>query len=636
MTQYIKEYGIIDESIQSSIIEFIKNDKTPLTPSELYIPINEKKIIDIDKRVSQFKTIVNNELFNLFDKLIVEINKIDKFYNYSLVKNDITYIKYEKGGFFKSHSDYLSLTSNVIEEYTLIICMNEKECEGGQTKFTINDKTTYISKESIIPNHTLLFRKDLIHEGLEIINGTKEIITLNLWATPKQFSNIIKITFTQQDNVYNLHDLTEIKKNEHNPKKVYCLSENSIMEIPNIMQSFIQKERENGNKNNILYYELDNFNSYNFEIIYKILTRQYISKVDYKNNIKIIKYFNINYNNLLFNMSSKSNNNDNYCNLNNEISYCINEEQQVFLCDEIKKKGLSNIPFIITFIEGSLVYADDHGGHTDNYTFIMTPIYTSFSECKNILFTGPIFSTFNLLSDNFLNDKPQDIYENYKLCENIFTHHHFSRSKYKYVRFYQKDGNYPTDSASNSETESESEIESESENMSETKNEIVPETKNEIEPETKNEIVHETKNEQKSENNNIIENRSEYVEIEAINKIIYYGLNICSDVSPISGLEDEYYILEKSEIACNKTSITKYDYYDLDENNKIFLNNQQIDKVIKKIDKIKFFNKVKTDINKIDFIISQQTNEDIKHSFCNESVYGNLKVITIYGFLKMD
>ena len=46
-------------------------------------------------------------------------------------------IKYSAGGFFKKHKDYLSITSNLIEEFTLIICVTPPDIAatstGGQT-----------------------------------------------------------------------------------------------------------------------------------------------------------------------------------------------------------------------------------------------------------------------------------------------------------------------------------------------------------------------------------------------------------------------------------------------------------------------------------------------------------------------
>lgn len=44
-----------------------------------------------------------------------------------MIKNDVIYIKYEKDIYFKIHDDYLSITSNFLEGYTLIICIKYRD-----------------------------------------------------------------------------------------------------------------------------------------------------------------------------------------------------------------------------------------------------------------------------------------------------------------------------------------------------------------------------------------------------------------------------------------------------------------------------------------------------------------------------
>ncbi len=74
------------------------------------------------------------------------------------------------------HEDYLSLKSNCIEEYTMIICM-DANCEGGETIFHVNEWFKHVSKSSITPGHCMIFRKDLKHEGAIVKSGEKNILT---------------------------------------------------------------------------------------------------------------------------------------------------------------------------------------------------------------------------------------------------------------------------------------------------------------------------------------------------------------------------------------------------------------------------------------------------------------------------
>ena len=134
MSQYIKEFGVVDNDLQTNIIRIVNKYNKDLEQSLLYSASEDKKFIDLDKRSSKFKAIINEELFDATELLINKINTIDKYYDYKLVRNDVTYIKYESGDFFDKHEDYLSFTSNSIEEYTLIMCV-KAECDGEKLFF---------------------------------------------------------------------------------------------------------------------------------------------------------------------------------------------------------------------------------------------------------------------------------------------------------------------------------------------------------------------------------------------------------------------------------------------------------------------------------------------------------------------
>ena len=189
MEHGIREYHAIDIKIQNKIYDFIKNDSTELESSQLYSNIVKKKYVDTEKRSSKYKTIINKNCFDFMSELVIELNKLDDKDDFMLVQNDVTYIKYQEGDFFKPHEDYLSITSNFLEEYTLIICM-DANCEGGETLFNVNNYHSYKSSSSKTRDHCLVFRKDINHEGTKIESGYKEIITVNLWGQRKNSPNI--------------------------------------------------------------------------------------------------------------------------------------------------------------------------------------------------------------------------------------------------------------------------------------------------------------------------------------------------------------------------------------------------------------------------------------------------------------
>ena len=172
----------------------------PMTPSHHILIIQHR-----DLRKSTFRTITDSKLFDLVDNVIARLNEDDQSYRYTLRRNDVTHIKYEEGGFFNRHRDYLSTTSNLIEEYTLLLCVTPQDDndddavknKGGETIIhTYGGATAY---DTTTTGSGILFRKDLLHEGNELISGEKHIITANIWATRKEQSKqVLLVTFPQK------------------------------------------------------------------------------------------------------------------------------------------------------------------------------------------------------------------------------------------------------------------------------------------------------------------------------------------------------------------------------------------------------------------------------------------------------
>lgn len=92
---------------------------------------------DESLRTSSFRALTDPKLFDMVESVLAPISAADDTYSFTLRRNDATHIKYGEGGFFKRHADYLSLTSNVVEEFTFIICVTPEEIaattEGGET-----------------------------------------------------------------------------------------------------------------------------------------------------------------------------------------------------------------------------------------------------------------------------------------------------------------------------------------------------------------------------------------------------------------------------------------------------------------------------------------------------------------------
>lgn len=394
MSHFVKEFGIVDEDLETAIFNYIRKDKNPLTDSLLYSTISESKIYDKQKRLSQYKLFTDKKLFNMVTKLIDKINTIVDDYDYQLVKNDITYIKYEVGGFFKSHEDYLSATSNIFEEYTMIICMNEKECVGGHTIFTINDKIKIKSKSSITPKHCVLFRKDVVHEGEILKEGTKEIVTVNLLAYPKPSNCVIVVSFKDDDRKYHIF-------------------ESNVKQFDNLLYEYVKKIKNSGYSDKIIYFDEHVFSYDSFKIIYDIFMKQHICLDDVKANKKIIKKYCIEYKNILTIDKSASNKLPFFnMHISDDILICDTKEKHIYVSNVNKSKLLPYIPFKIIFAEGTNVYG---GGmqSTEPLKLKMTPIYVSFGECNNILFAMSVLSRDDFKFANDPNKMIEDIKKNY-------------------------------------------------------------------------------------------------------------------------------------------------------------------------------------------------------------------------------
>jgi hypothetical protein len=72
-------------------------------------------------------------------------------------------------------------------------------CKGGETRVELSPGHEVVSRATTTPGGGLLFRKDLVHEGLPVLEGRKEIVTLDLWATRRDSESILVVTFPQED-----------------------------------------------------------------------------------------------------------------------------------------------------------------------------------------------------------------------------------------------------------------------------------------------------------------------------------------------------------------------------------------------------------------------------------------------------
>ena len=253
-----------------------------------------------------------------------------------LHKNDVTFIKYTNGGFFEEHEDYLSVTSNILEEFTMIICVDSNLNDdhnqyGGQTIIKINDNFEHKSLSTITPKHSLLFRKDLRHKSVKINkkDGYKHIITLNLWAFNKNDhynKPIVIVKFPNSSIKYYNSPVIISAKNikSHQNTKLY---QHFYFGDFSSLQIRTKNTNNNNNKsvfkglgfgkNRMMFRMNDSKLIYEYEekelpqeiyssIFYKIYNRMYINIVDYNKYKKEILSFGFEEKNILIDYVPKS------------------------------------------------------------------------------------------------------------------------------------------------------------------------------------------------------------------------------------------------------------------------------------------------------------------------------------------
>lgn len=123
-------------------------------------------------------------LKNLCDKMLLHVGKTHEYIDYVL------FTRYDEGGIFKAHSDFLDTSSNTnVEilknggqrEYTFLLYLND-DCIGGETNFPMINNCVKLEKNKMIywkntlddggPN---MLTK---HESKLVTKGTKFLMSI--------------------------------------------------------------------------------------------------------------------------------------------------------------------------------------------------------------------------------------------------------------------------------------------------------------------------------------------------------------------------------------------------------------------------------------------------------------------------
>jgi hypothetical protein len=278
---------------------FWQNQKQPFEPSQLYEVSTKQKIVDVDMRRSVFRAITEPALFDLASDFVKHLSSLDKDRDYTLVKNDCSHIKYAAGDFFGSHEDFLSLTSNVIEEWTLIVNVQRpgslQLAEGGKTKIKLHN-TEYLSSATTTPGCALAFRKDLQHEGLLVTKNNKEILSMNLFVTKKTSKQILLVNFAS-DVKPSITTLSELAKGSSS----YALLMSEVMVHALCPLAVFCED----NSEKIIEYLCEDASHESFALIYKIIRGEHVSAADVANGAHLLDFYGLNTNAVLVDVAER-------------------------------------------------------------------------------------------------------------------------------------------------------------------------------------------------------------------------------------------------------------------------------------------------------------------------------------------
>lgn len=278
LMQFVREVWNVNTS---DLRNYLINSTVKWKHSQIYDTASESKFVDDAKRVSDARIFTDSRLFEICDDIVQNISDSDDERDFILIKSDVTQIRYPVGGFFSPHRDYVTVVSNVLEEYTMIICVTDPstatETSGGETCIHLSNSMKFTSKATTLPGSVLLFRKDLIHEGLPLLSGQKEIVMLNLWCFRKYSSHSgNNIHHDPNSEIILVRFPNEKPLAGKSPTPFYAIPYSQIRNFPTSPLAAPQPPPNIDSALTIIDFPCTDCSSSDFEIVYKAIMGLYI------------------------------------------------------------------------------------------------------------------------------------------------------------------------------------------------------------------------------------------------------------------------------------------------------------------------------------------------------------------------
>jgi hypothetical protein len=96
--QFVRELVCANDKVQA-LRAWLDSCAQPMAPSALYEVAGGRRVVDEALRLSRFRAVSEPRLLELARDLVASLAQTDELNDYMLLHNDVTHIRYERGGF---------------------------------------------------------------------------------------------------------------------------------------------------------------------------------------------------------------------------------------------------------------------------------------------------------------------------------------------------------------------------------------------------------------------------------------------------------------------------------------------------------------------------------------------------------
>ena len=388
------------------LINRLKFYDRPWSTSDVYAVQTKQNVVDTTVRKSQFRHVyfpsfldsrtahdsVEMHTHRGAIRFLEMFNESSERYAFNLrPESHATQIRYGQGDFFGAHSDYLPSTSNMFEEFTLIVSLQPETLEpssivGGGTRIVSHIGETLTSNATTSYEGGLLFRKDLVHEGLVLERGEKNVILFDVIGKRRPSSRLFSVSFPRQNtSSQSAQNVDILDRLATEGSTSYVIPESCIREYPDSIFHGMLSDPTTKDSN-VTNYSCTSCSYDEFETVYRVLMNHRLPPLTLS-KLRLLKSFgigmNIQENDVVDSAASDTSSLQSATAIREkEFLVCNSEEQRDRLLHMAKRINAPVVPFTIVLCEGTEIY-DDHGS-IEKRKHQLCPVLVSVGEYGNI------------------------------------------------------------------------------------------------------------------------------------------------------------------------------------------------------------------------------------------------------------